>query len=311
MPKRQGGQRPSLRSSGASSLVTRSSERRLDARILLVGAVGLVIAGIALYVLWPGRENDRDLNAWATLNTADVHALAFAPGDASHLYFGHHDGLLETRDGGRSWRPASLSGADAMNVQIAGATKIQIAGHDVYVESVDSGASWQPVTNDLPGLDLHAFAVDPADADHAWTWAVGFGLFETSDGGHHWQMRQPGNWGSLTAYRVAGSTALLAVSTDGGVRSLDGGATWQPLSYLGAALAGGFAAAADGSLLYAGTTAGLRRSPDQGQSWLQTAFDRAVLSVAVASDDPMDVALVDDSTRFYRSSDGGASWPGP
>ena len=183
-------------------------------------------------MLWPRPEKDGALHAWATLNTADVHALAFAPGDASHLYFGHHNGLLETRDGGRSWQPASLSGVDAMNVQAAGATKIQIAGHEVYVESVDNGTSWQPVPNDLPGLDLHAFAIDPADADHAWTWAVGFGLFETHDGGHHWQLRQPGNWGYLAAYRTAAATALLAVSSEGGVRSLDDGGTWQPLGCL-------------------------------------------------------------------------------
>jgi photosystem II stability/assembly factor-like uncharacterized protein len=288
------------------------SFRRLDVRIVLAGAASLlVVGGIALYLLWPGPENDANVNAWATLNTADVHALAFAPGDDSHLYFGHHNGLLETRDGGRSWQPASLSGTDAMNVQIAGATKIQIAGHEVYVESVDGGASWQPVSNDLPGLDLHAFAVDPADADHAWTWAVGFGLFETHDGGHHWQLRQPGNWGYLAAYRTAGATALLAVSPDGGAQTVDGGTTWQPLVYLGAPLAGGFAAAVDGSVLYAATTAGLRRSTDQGQSWLGTTFDRAVLAVAVASDDPMNVAVVDESTRFYRSPDGGVTWPGP
>ncbi len=286
--------------------------RRFDVRIVLLGAASLLVAGaIAVYVVGPGRENDGSLNAWATLNTADVHALAFAPGDASHLYFGHHNGLLETRDGGRSWQPASLSGTDAMNVQTAGATKIQIVGHEVYLESVDSGASWQPVPNDLPGLDLHAFAIDPADADHAWTWAVNFGLFETHDGGRHWQLRQPDNWGYLAAYRTADATVLLAVSSEGGVRSLDGGTTWQPLAYLGAPLAGGIAAAADGSVLYAATTAGLRRSTDQGRSWQETTFDRAALAVAVASDNPMDVAVVDESTRFFRSSDGGVSWPGP
>jgi hypothetical protein len=76
------------------------SFRRLDVRIVLAGAASLlVVGGIALYLLWPGPENDANVNAWATLNTADVHALAFAPGDDSHLYFGHHNGLLETRDG--------------------------------------------------------------------------------------------------------------------------------------------------------------------------------------------------------------------
>ena len=285
------------------------SKGRLDVRIMLLGVGSLVGAGlIALYLPLSGRDS---LNAWATLNTADVHALAFAPGDASHLFFGHHNGLLETRDGGRSWLPASLSGTDAMNVQMAGSTRIQIAGHEVYVASVDGGASWQPVPNDLPGLDLHAFAVDPADADHAWTWAVNFGLFETNDGGRHWQSRQPGNWGYLAAYGAGDATALLAVSSEGGVRSLDGGISWQPLAYPGASLASGISASADGSVLYAATTAGLRRSFDQGRSWQETAFHRVALAVAVASDNPMDVAVVDEATRFFRSPDGGVSWPAP
>lgn len=312
MSKRRPRERVTPRPGASRGRVAGHGGARPRASVLLLGAAGIAVAGaIVVIALWPSLGNGGRLNAWATLGTADVHALAFAPGDASHLYFGHHDGLLETRDGGRSWQPASLSGVDAMNVQTAGATKIQIAGHEVYVESVDGGASWQLVPNDLPGLDLHAFAIDPADADHAWTWAVGFGLFETHDGGRHWQLRQPGTWGYLVAYRAADATALLAVGSEGAVRSLDGGTTWQPLAYPGAPLAGGLAAAADGSVLYAATTVGLRRSTDQGQTWRQTTFDRAALSVAVASDDPMDVAIVDESTRFFRSPDGGASWPAP
>lgn len=313
MPKRRSHQRASPRLTRLPPRAGPStSNRRLDGRILLLAAAGLAVVGVvALFALRPGLGDGGGPYPWATLNTADVHALAFVPGDASHLYFGHHNGLLESRDGGRSWQPASLFGEDAMNVQIAGGSNIQIAGHEVYVESVDGGASWKPVPNDLPGLDLHAFAIDPADADHAWTFAVGFGLFETRDSGRHWVLRHPGNWGYLVAYRAAEVTALVAVGPEGLVRSLDGGSTWEPLAYPGAPLAGGIAAATDGSVLYAGTAAGLRRSTDQGQSWQATAFDRAAGAVAVAPDDSMDVAVVDESTRFYRSPDGGASWPAP
>lgn len=249
--------------------------------------------------------------AWTTLNTADVHALAFAPDDPDHLYFGHHDGLLESRDGGRNWQPTSLSGADAMNVRVAGDERIQIAGHDVYVESTDGGASWQPVPNDLPGLDLHAFATDPADADHAWVFSAGFGLFETRDAGRRWELRQPGNWAYLVTYRDGDETVLVAVGPEGLVRSVDDGATWEQLAYPGAPLAGGLGATSDGSALYAATSDGLKHSTDQGQSWQATGFDGVALAIAVASDDPRTVALVDDATRFYRSEDGGSSWPPP
>lgn len=275
-----------------------------------IGAV-LVVGAVAFLALRSPNAGGGSPTAWSRLNTADVHALAFAPGDPAHLYFGHHNGLLESRDGGRTWQPASLSGADAMNVRTAGTDRIQIAGHEVYLESTDGGASWQPVPNDLPGLDLHAYAVDPAEPDHAWTFAVGFGLFETHDAGRHWQLRQPGNRGYLATYRTGDATALVAVGPEGLVRSVDDGATWQPLAYPGAPLAGGVAAAEDGSVIYAATTDGLRRSTDQGQSWQETGFEGVALALAVAPGTPMTVALVDEATRFYRSEDGGSSWPPP
>jgi hypothetical protein len=71
---------------------------------------------------------------------------------------------------------------DAMNIGVQDGGRFQIAGHDLYVESTDGGASWQPVPNDLPGLGLHAFAVDPADRNHVWTFAAGYGLLESPPG---------------------------------------------------------------------------------------------------------------------------------
>ncbi len=307
-PKRQAGRRQR----GAARSRGRASESREIGRrwTLAVGAlVALGLAGVAAVNLSGGSDDDAP-SAWATLGTADVHSLAFDPDDAAHLYFGHHGGLLESRDGGLSWRAATLAGGDAMNVRTTAGGRVQIAGHDLYVESIDRGGSWQDVPNDLPGLDLHAFAVDPADPDHAWTFAAGFGLFETSDGGRRWELRQAGNWAALTAYRQDERTILVAVGPDGLVSSADSGASWEPLAYPGAPLAGGIAAASDGSAMYAATSAGLKLSRDGGRAWEATGFDALVLSVAVTPDNPDGVAVVDEATRFYRSVDGGKSWPG-
>lgn len=265
---------------------------------------------MAAAILLLTRGQPAAATPWATLGTADVHALAFDPTDAQHLFFGHHNGLLESTDGGRSWQATDLSGADAMNVPIADGQRFQIAGHEVYLETTDGGKSWQPVPNDLPGLDLHAFAVDPADPDHAWAFPVGFGLYESTDAGRHWQQRQPGNWAALITYRDGPTTVLVGIGPEGLVRSADGGTTWTPLAYPGAPLAA-LAASDDGSVLYAATGIGLRRSNDGGASWSDTGFAAQALALAVAPDDPMDVVLVDEETRFYRSSNGGDSWPAP
>jgi photosystem II stability/assembly factor-like uncharacterized protein len=283
--------------------------RRRRWLLVVLGLVGIAVLGAAVLLLSSGGRPGAP-SVWATLGTADVHALAFDPANADHLYFGHHNGLMESTDGGQTWQATGLSGADAMNVALADGRRFQIAGHEVYLETTDGGASWQPVPNDLPGLDLHAFATDPADPDRAWAFAVGFGLFETTDAGRHWQQRQPGSWGALIAYRDRDSTVLVGVGPEGLGRSADGGASWTPLAYPGAPLAA-LAVSAESSVLYAATSAGLRRSGDGGRTWSDTGFASQALALAVAPDDPMDVALVDEATRFYRSPDGGASWPAP
>jgi photosystem II stability/assembly factor-like uncharacterized protein len=104
---------------------------------------------------------------------------------------------------------------------------------------------------------------------------------------------------------------VIAVGPDGLLRSADAGVSWAPLAYPGAPLAGGIAAAPDGTALYAATGAGLRRSTDQGQTWNATGFDGVALALAIAPEYPMDVVIVDQATHFYRSPDGGATWPPP
>jgi photosystem II stability/assembly factor-like uncharacterized protein len=278
---------------------------------LAVAAVA--VTAVAFLALRPddGTSGDGgEVVAWATLGTADVHSLAFDPTDTQHLYFGHHGGLLESRDGGRDWAPTTLEGVDAMNVEIAGAGRLQIAGHEVYVESSDGGQSWAPVPNDLPGLDLHAFAMDPADPQRVWAFAVGFGLFESSDGGRRWEQRQPGNWPALAAFHEGGETILAGISDAGLQRSADGGRSWSALGSPPAQPIT-LAAATDGSALYLATANGLYRSADGGSTWDSTAFGGVALALAVATDDPSVVGLVDEETRFYRSSDGGSSFSGP
>ncbi|HUQ77632.1 MAG TPA: hypothetical protein VM427_02000 [Patescibacteria group bacterium] len=282
-------------------------------RVLLVGGMAVAAVGvIALAVaLNPGsRGAVGGVTAWSTLGTPDVHSLAFDAADPQHLYFGHHGGLLETKNGGRTWQGTALRGADAMNVAPTASGFFQIAGHNVYMETADGGKTWQDVPNDLPGLDLHAFVADPADPSHAWAFSVGNGLFETTDKGRTWELRQAGGWGALTSFVASGKTVLLAIRATGLSRSDDGGRTWTALG-LPAGQVASLAAAADGTVLYAGTTQGISRSTDGGRTWASTPLKAAGLTVAVHPKDSNLVAVVDDETRFFRSKDGGASWPGP
>ena len=275
----------------------------------IAGLVAIGLLAIAGYVALAGPGSaPGGATPWTTFGTRDVHSLAFVPGDNNHLFFGHHTGLLESRDGGRTWRPTGLSGADAMNVRPATGNVLQVAGHNIYLESTDGGKHWTSVPNDLPGLDLHAFTLDPADLNHAWAWSVGNGLFESIDQGRHWTPRQSGDWPVLAAVDVNGKAAVIGVSGRGLGLSRDGGQTWTSLADPGAQVAS-LAASADGNVLYAGTTAGLKRSDNAGLTWKATGFSGLALTVAMAASNT--VALVDDGTRFFRSDDGGATFGPP
>jgi photosystem II stability/assembly factor-like uncharacterized protein len=279
------------------------------------GLIGIVSLGAVVLVSFAvlsgsGPQTVGGATSWATLGTRDVHSLAFDPADAKHLYFGHHNGLLESRDGGRSWQPTGLNGADAMNVRTGAGPGLQIAGHNVYQETADGGRTWAPVPNDLPGLDLHAFVVDPADPSHAWAYAVGFGLFESTDRGRHWEQRQLGDWPVLAVTRAGGTTTLLGISASGLGASTDGGQTWRALVAPGGQIAS-LAAAPDDSVLLAGTTKGLYRSVDGGASWQATGYTGLAITVAIAPSDTRVIGVVDDKTRYFRSDDGGMTWPGP
>jgi len=97
--------------------------------IWVAGAIALAAAAILIgsFLITP-RSSPQ--TAWARLGTEDVHSLSFVGDDLDHLLFGHHGGLSESRDGGRTWQPLPTT-ADAMAMQPATDGSIVIAGHEV------------------------------------------------------------------------------------------------------------------------------------------------------------------------------------
>lgn len=279
-------------------------------RIWIAGIVGLVVVvgvvAIAVFVVAPRSTAQ---TAWARLGSEDVHSLAFVSDDPDHLLFGHHGGLSQSLDGGRTWRPLPTD-ADAMAMQPATDGSIVIAGHEVFTLSRDGGRTWQPIAADLPSLDIHGFARDPADPFRMWAYLATGGLWESTDAGAHWIRVREDNVLFPLAVRGAGGIRLLGVDANGLVASDDGGRTWAPVGTPPTYPMTALAATTDGSTLYASSTDGLYRSDDAGRTWTKTSFSGAPFAIAT-SEDGQTVAVVARTTEFYRSSDGGRSWPGP
>ena len=281
--------------------------RRLP-RWFPLASLALVIglAGAAWALTRPGPSEPQ---SWSRLATQDVHSLAFVGDDPQHLLFGHHNGIAETLDGGRTWAPLPVR-EDAMGMAAADDGSIVIAGHEVFTASRDGGKTWAPIAADLPSLDIHGFTRDPADPARMWAYLATGGLWESQDSGSRWKLVRDDNVLFPLAIRTGSTTRLLGVDASGLVASDDGGSSWSALSAPEAYPITALAASVDGGVVYAGSPDGLFRSADGGLTWAATGYDGSAFAIATTADGKT-VAVVSRETEFFRSSDGGASWLGP
>ena len=306
--------------------MSRRSKRARQANTAMwLIAGGLVVLGLALAGWWlAGRGAATNANSQpiSRLSTADIHSLAFSLTDPNTVFFGHHGGLLVSRNGGRDWAPTALQNADAMALAVPAADPqiMYAAGHNVFFKSTDGGASWQPVSTDLSSTDIHGFAADPDDANRVYAHVVGHGIYGSQDGGSTWT-RLSADVPPSTFNLVVGEDAQIlfaAAGQAGLLRSADGGSTWDPVPSLpgaGVPEAGAIAVVHDrrsGALLVAtlGAGAGLYVSGDGGATWQSLGLNGTFLAVAINPNQPDHIVAVDEQGRVFASLDGGQTWSG-
>jgi len=264
------------------------------------GLVVLVGLAVAAWVLTRTGSAPQESGVIATLQTLDQHALLFSPTDPNVVFFGHHNGLMRSEDGGRTWKAlVDRRAFDAMQLAMGSRSnpgRVYIAGHDVFQASDDGGSSWRPVENNLPGTDIHQFAIDPDNSDRLTAVVVGFGTFRSADAGHTWMKLPTQPPADVTALASAGAepeVLYVGTASSGVLRSVNGGGSWTAAS----GQAGSDAAfravlvlavdASDRQTIYAGTESGLAKSTDGGAHWAALSYpgDNAV-AVAVSPANP-------------------------
>ena len=247
----------------------------------------------------------------ATLDTPDVHALIWSPTEPNTIFFGHHNGLLKSIDGGRTWQPTSLTNADAMSLATSpkAPTRMYAAGHGIFRRSDDGGATWTEPVGDLQGADIHGFAQNPADPDRLYALVADRGILTSPDAGATWiPVSSAPSHGAL-AVSADGQTLLLGTGFSV-QESSDHGASWKPS---GAELPGnaqvlGLAVDPAGNRIFAATSLGLYQRRGGGTTWEPTPLTGVILTVAISPVQPNSVLVVDDQKRVFRSDDGGATW---
>jgi len=170
-------------------------------------------------------------------------------------------GLIESRDGGRTWKSISLSGDADFHVLRSAGTRVY--GFDGtqgrLMVSRDGGRSW---SERRPPAAMFDLAIDPRSSDRIVA-STERGLFRSPDGGRSWRALR-GDVAGLLAWPTRGE--LYLVGAEGDVtRSSDGGRSFNRVGDAGGQPA---AFVGEGGQLYAALGDGtVRRSADGGASW--------------------------------------------
>ena len=169
-------------------------------------------------------------------------------------------GLIESRDGGKTWKSLSLAGeADFHVLRSAGEVVYAFDGAQGFMASPNGGRTWRKRQTPAAMFDL---AVDPQDRDRLVA-ATEAGLFSSGNGGGTWR---PVNQqlAGLLAWPERGT--LFLVDQAGQVqRSSDGARTFSAAGSVGGQ-PGAFTAQ-DGDLYVGLSDSTVRRSTDGGASW--------------------------------------------
>ncbi len=268
--------------------------------------------------------------------------IAVSPHRAGALYL--TDGSLWTsRDSGAKWTRVvntvvgPLVYDFALDPRTPGIV-LAATGAAAVVRSTDDGATWTAAATGLPaGAKAFSIAFDPGSPDDVYT-IVGapsadgqfccpgadYALYVSGDGGGHWKssgLSLPAKvaWWSLQIVPVPGRPgAVLVRAGDVLYRTLDRGASWQPVDLWHGDLSRSIAAGPPGTgVIASGLVFGLQRSLDLGNTWELVNDGLAgaeVTSLAVAGRDPFAVfATTTDAydlpAELLRSGGDGDAWP--
>jgi hypothetical protein len=257
-------------------------------------------------------------------------------------------GLWRSADGGHDWAPVHLrvppggwASAEAWHYPGAGESGVEVLalrffatgqgvaavttrpGQLLVYRSSDAGGSWS-LASLLETGSLDRPAGFWASSPSAWELLAPAGIYVTTDAGGHWGLQGSGPSLDMTEVSFASPASGigfasypavgLASTGDNGMRTGDGGRSWEPVQFLAPAFLGNFTAEAPfGTVDFAsaldgwvGGTDGVAATTDGGSAWTgQLATPEPVEELSFA-DAEHGWALTPD--ELFATSDGGSHW---
>jgi photosystem II stability/assembly factor-like uncharacterized protein len=306
----------------------------------------LVFAGTEAHGLLRSNDGGARFAEVPELAERGISALTISS-DGRAVVAAAGDEVVRSGDGGRSWQPLPQAPGLVLGLGVlpaAGGDRLVAGLHRLGVAVLDAERRWHLANDGLRASLLTWLAPSPRFSDDRTLFGLSLdeGLLISHDAGQSWQRRWPEDADpaiAALALDAAGGNGLtvLASTVDRLYRSVDGGATWQPLppetspplrviTPLPPAGTGhGFVGV--GSVVTDGRqAAGIILSDDGGQSWrpvgtIDTAepgWSLQIDALAVSPSFWQDRTLVARGvesradgralTRLWRSTDGGRSW---
>ena len=193
-----------------------------------------------------------------------------SPGAGRHLASGHPDprasgmppnlGLIESRDGGGSWKPVDMYGrADFHVLEARGKRIYAYDGHTGVLRVTSGGRKWR---EHVTSFEVGSLAIDPRDGERLVA-STSVGIAASENEGKSWQAIRPDTAGALSWPEAR---RLYLLNSAGGVfLSRDAGRKWGMTGTLRGTPE---AFEAIGETLYAALLDGsVMRSTDDGATW--------------------------------------------
>ncbi|MGH8905970.1 MAG: F510_1955 family glycosylhydrolase [Egibacteraceae bacterium] len=276
----------------------------------LIGGRSLI--GLAVAVLLVACGTGNQAAPQQEPGVVHVHALAVDPTDERGLYVATHTGLFHMDAAGKAQRVGEHY-HDLMGFTVAGPGDFIASGHpDLQtdqlrasgkppllglVHSTDGGANWQPLSL-LGEVDFHSLQ---AAHDLVYGYDSTGQTFMVSNDRTTWEKRS-----SLALADFAVSPddpdLVVASTSNGLVRSSDGGRTWQPAADAQPAIldwnsSGLYRVVGDGAVAI---------STDAGATWQSRGSIGGSPEALLARDDLLLAAAADRG--IVESRDGGQTW---
>lgn len=263
--------------------------------------------------------------------THSVSALVLHPTEPSTIYAGTGAGVFKSTNGGRTWAPMNngLGGVSVVGLVINPSAPstlyalVNVLGNvrGVY-KTIDGGASWNLRSNGIISSEVFSIAIDPVTPNTLYV-GVGFccgpgsRIFKTTDGADNWAplVNAPSQVPlTLTIDPLNHATIYATDSASPGTvhKSIDAGATWQPLSATVQSARFISVSPLTPGLVYASVGETLLKSIDGGTNWStvpsprtgKIVFDPVSASTVYLLTNPFDF----NPQGVFRSIDNGQTW---